>query len=94
MKRTILTLAVLASLMSCKKENKLEEKQPTPTPTADCNCGTVVEKSEMYAVPNVGLRVDITVKNHCSNVNKVFYYAIADGVVYYVTDEYCAGYQW
>jgi hypothetical protein len=93
MKRTILTLAVLAAFMtSCKKEEKLEEKQPTPT--ADCNCGTVIEKSEMYFLPNIGARVDIRVKNHCSNVNKLFTYAIADGVTYYVTDEYCAGYQW
>lgn len=73
--KKLLIIALLAGMVSCKKETK------SPTPQKPCNCGLIVSDD----VTNYS----VDIRNDCSNNVKTFYLTQGDWMNAYVGNNYC-----
>lgn len=108
MKRVILAAMSIIVMASCNKEelaidDNNSNNSNNQNNQSNCECGTVVEVSNTYGVtsyPNgsngpglMTIMVDLKVRNNCSNKLENFPQEYAFNQ-YYVSDEYCAGFEW
>lgn len=105
MKKLILTVtSILMMATSCSKDEldiNDNDNNNNNGNQISCECGTVVEVGDTYGVTSTSpsgvgvftMYITLKVRNNCSNTLENFQHEYPLNQ-YYVTDEYCAGYEW